>query len=159
MNRMTLIIGGVVVAALVGAGVFLGPQLLGGGEPAEAGAEAEVEHEPGSGEIVEIPERIVNLAPGGDQSFAKIQFALEFDVELESGGEGDPSKEFKKEVSKLFPVLEDRINLAIAERTSTDLATSEGKASLKEEILEFANELFGEEHPVTFVYISQFVMQ
>ncbi len=41
----------------------------------------------------------------------------------------------------------------------TDLATPEGKDSLKAEILEFANDLFGEEHPVTFVYMSQFVMQ
>ena len=94
-RRMMIIIGGVLVVAIAGGGYFLAPSLLGG--DAAAAAEAAVEeHEPtpGSGVIVEMLERIVNLSPGGGKEFAKIQFALEFDVELEEGGGhgGDPAK-------------------------------------------------------------------
>ena len=57
-------------------------------------------------------ERIVNLAPSGEKEFAKIQFALEFDVELEEGGGHgcDPAKAFAEEVNKVVTVPEDRVN-------------------------------------------------
>ena len=117
---------------------------------------------PGTGVIFELSDRVVNLAEGGDQSFAKVKLALEFEVELEEAGGhgGDPAKAFKEDVSKVIAVLEDRINAEISSRTSTDLATIEGKDELKLSILGHANEIF-EEHlaPVTFVYLIQFVMQ
>lgn len=163
MNKKILIIGAaaLVVVVLAGGVFFLGPQLFGGAEEVAAeGAEGHAEATPGTGVIYEVPERIVNLAPGGDLNYAKIKIALEFDVELEAGGHGgDAAKAFKEEITKIIPVLEDRINAAVNARTSTDLASAEGKEALKQEILGYANELFGEEHPVTFVYISQFVMQ
>ncbi len=103
----------------------------------------------------------MNLAPGGDREFAKIQFALEFEVELEAGGGhgGDPGKAFAEEVDKIIAVLEDQVNALLNSWTSTDLQTSEGKQDLKAELLGYADELFGEEKQVTFVYIRQFVMQ
>ena len=162
MNKKVLIIGAAALVVVLAGGVFfLGPQFLGGGdEVAAEGAESHEEATPGTGIIYHVPERVVNLAPGGDQGFVKVKLALEFDVELEEAGHGgDPAKAFKGEIDKIIPVLEDRINAALNARTSTDLATAGGKEALKQEILGYANELFGEERPVTFVYMIQFVMQ
>ena len=166
-NKKVLIGVGVLVVVLAGGAYFMAPSLLGGGEAAAAAAaEAEAEDDkepvPGSGVIFELSDRVVNLAEGGDQSFAKIKLALEFEVELEEAGGhgGDPAKDFKANVGKIIAVLEDRINAEISSRTSTDLATVEGKEELKLSILHHANELFEEQlAPVTFVYLIQFVMQ
>ncbi len=159
-NKKVLIGVGVLAVVLAGGAYFMAPSLLGGGEA--AAAETDKEPVPGSGVIFELSDRVVNLADGGDQSFAKVKIALEFDAELgEGGGHGaDPAKEFKADVAKVIAVLEDRINAEISSRTSTDLATIEGKNELKHSILGHANEIF-EEHlaPVTFVYLIQFVMQ
>lgn len=165
-NKKVLIGVGVLVVVLAGGAYFMAPSLLGGGEAAaaavaEAAAEDDKEPVPGSGVIFELADRVVNLAEGGDQNFAKIKLALEFEVELEEAGHGgDPAKDFKANVGKIIAVLEDRINAEISSRTSTDLATVEGKEELKLSILQHANELFEEQlAPVTFVYLIQFVMQ
>jgi membrane-bound metal-dependent hydrolase YbcI (DUF457 family) len=104
-NKKVLIGVGVLVVVLAGGAYFMAPSLLGGGEAAAAAAaEAEAEDDkepvPGSGVIFELSDRVVNLAEGGDQSFAKIKLALEFEVELEEAGGhgGDPAKDFKANV-------------------------------------------------------------
>ena len=132
-NKKVLIGVGVLVLVLGGAVFMLGPSLLGG--EAEAVIE-ETEPEPGTSVIYQMPERIVNLAPGGDQQYAKIKVALEFDVELEDGGGhgGDPAKAFSEEIDKVIPIVEDKITCLINTSTSTDLASPEGKDELKLEI-------------------------
>ncbi|MBM4437479.1 MAG: flagellar basal body-associated FliL family protein [Actinobacteria bacterium] len=110
-----------------------------------------------------MPERIVNLAPGGAQSYIKVKVSLEVKAEkAEAGGHGgkkDPYAHQREEITKLMPIIEDRINTSLSSRTSTDLASAEGKEDLKQEILTHAASVLGHELPVTFVYFNQFVMQ
>lgn len=80
---------------------------------------------------------------------------LKFTVHLELS-----SKEHEKLVTEKIPLLRDAIIMLMSNKSSQSLASPEGKARAKEEILSRINEVMGSEGKICKnIYFTEFVMQ
>jgi flagellar basal body-associated protein FliL len=156
---------------------------MGGGkpeEPAEVVEEEPVE-KPRRIEVADLGQFVVNLSE--NTSFLKIHLMMEYDAavldkqtatapEGEAGGEGhgggaSGGKEGEAEGGGVHPYLGKResqlrdvvIRILSAERAA-DVLTSDGKARLKEELVDGLNEALAlEEPPVVNVLFTEFIIQ
>lgn len=123
--------------------------------------------DPGAGEhgvMLALEERVVNLMPGGKYAYAKIGVTIEIRPEAETfyalKGEARkvPEEEVIKGYAPAMPLLLDAVGRAVASKTSTDLATPEGRTALKESVSAEMRGILGEEE-VLNVYFTDLVMQ
>ena len=67
-------------------------------------------------------------------------------------------EEFNKQLAHQEPLIDDAIIALLSSKTTSDIASPEGKAVLKQEIRESLNNILGGERVVN-VYFTQFVIQ
>jgi flagellar basal body-associated protein FliL len=142
-----------VLAAAAGAlAFFVAPRLL-GDVATPASAEPVAAPTP---VVRELPNRVLNLKPGGEFRYLKINIAIELEMPPAAADE-DARAALDVQIAERLAVLEDGINSAITARQSDVLGTPDGKAGLKAEIQRMAAEALG--LPVSNVFFTQFVMQ
>ena len=136
-----LAIVGVVVLAVLGGGAwFLAPRLFNGGAHAQAPVEIPVKAVAAVGPVV------VNLA-GEARRYVKVS------VELGVAGPKDV-KEVEEHRSRVL----DLIITVLSEKDAATLTSSQGRAELKEELLDRIHEELGLER-VGRVYFTEFMIQ
>ena len=168
------LVGVALLAAGLVVGVLFGPSLPlpFGGPKAAAAVEAGVgsaerkaaPKRPGTpGLMYPLKERVVNLADPGIFRYLKVQVVLEIASDghvTSEGGHGAKKAEpqLPLHVQSQLPKIEDVVNSTLSAKTTTELATPEGKNRLKVELVAKINDALHEE-VVLAVYFTQFVMQ
>lgn len=186
-SKKKLIIFGGIGLLVVALGVGI-PMMMGGGK--EEGQEEEVveEEAPKIYKQAKLDTFIVNLSDA--KNFLKVSMLLEYDPEIlakMAGGEGhggghgggdaayggggshgggasgggapDPFA-FPHELEAKLPMIKDAILRVLSSKRSEQVLTLEGKAAMKEEVIESVNEAIGfEEPPIVNVYFTEFIVQ
>lgn len=159
-----LIFGGVgivlVAVAVIGTMFFMNSRSA----QAEKAEPTPVHVEGKLGPTIVLKDRVFNLAPaGGQKHFLKMQTTIEFETtdpafyKLTGKALEEKLKEFDAdEVGKTRDVIEDVITTVVSGKKVEELATAEGKAALREEILVAIQEEVHE--PVAYrVFFTSFV--
>jgi flagellar basal body-associated protein FliL len=93
----------------------------------------------------------------------EIEDISEFDPTLLANeGEGGPppcETEFKASMGRFVPTIRDVINSALMKRTASQLASSEGQETLKDEIKEQLSQMMAPEYEVLRVNFQDFIIQ
>jgi flagellar protein FliL len=174
VKNVLKVVGFVVVGLLIGAGgLFTAVQFLDlpigkNAIAAEDGAAAKStaakkpekdEH----GTIVPLRERIVNLSDPGILRYLKTTVVLEvYDPNPPKGGgeHGAPKKgdTMPDDLKPKSPLIDDYITSILTSKTTADLMTVQGKASLKTEIKTTLNKALKDDR-ILAVYFTDFVIQ
>jgi len=140
-----------IVLAVIGGGFFMLWQKLSSLDKPIAGEETakspEKSEHGGMGPIFTLDSFIVNLSDQGGKRYLRISIGLEL---------GDVKS--TEEMTKRLPQIRDSILMILPSRKVDELQTSEGKNSLRTEIITKLNELFGKEI-VKKIYFTEFVIQ
>jgi flagellar FliL protein len=115
-----------------------------GGQPSQATRPASAE----PGPIIAYPPFLVNLADPGGQRYLRITLSLELSKE----------KKFQAEVEAKDPRIKDIIISILSSKTFDEIATTQGKIAMKQEILRRLNTIMSGGRIVD-VYITEFVVQ
>ena len=178
---VTLLLGVVVAAFLVLPGLMGGEPMgvsITFGDPGEAAEATEATPEPAEvpteniaggadqleGLLYDLGSNVVNLADPGGLRYLKAGFVLEvLPVDPEFYGlEDDKRLEqealIKADLDELRPLLEDVINMKLAEKKLEDIATIAGKEQLKNEMRDDFNArlVIGR---IREIYFTEFVIQ
>jgi flagellar protein FliL len=151
-KKNIIIVTGIVLIllAIIGGGFFMMWQKL---SALDKPKEGEVAKEPekveriGMGPVFPLDSFIVNLSDQGGKRYLRITLGLEID---------EPKS--AEEMTKRLPQIRDSILMVLPSRKVEELQTTEGKNSLRAEIISKLNELFGKE-VVKKIYITEFVIQ
>ena len=164
MRGKILLVGLLILGIAVGGGgaIFLYPSVIGQGSEATATAEP-TKQAPGSGPIYQLKERVLNLADRETRRYLKLGLAIEFQTPAEwTGASGEAlvekTNEFKVEMDRRAPLLNDAITSLVTAKTSDELGDLAGKDALKEELRARFSELL-EEPAVVEIYFTEFLMQ
>ena len=165
-KKLFIIIGFVLL--LLGAGVpaYL---FLGKGK-AKDKAEEHVE-EPKHYLVAKLDTLVVNLAQSGN--FLKVSLLLEYDpealvvkgehgaVHAASGGHGAAKEEgLPGKLGEREPMIKDAVIRVLSSKKGEEVLSSEGKETLKEELIDSLNEAVGTEEPaIVQVYFTEFLVQ
>jgi len=179
-KKKMLIIGLGVVSLVAGAGVPM--LLMGGGEPEEHEEVVEEEHhEVKRIEVADLGLFIVNLSE--NNSFLKTHIMMEYDAALldkqtavheegaeggkaEGGGASGGAKEGEgaggahPHITKRNNQLRDVVIRILSSKKASEVLTSDGKARLKEELVDGLNEALALEEPAVIgILFSEFIIQ
>jgi flagellar protein FliL len=151
-KKNIIIIAGIalIVFAVIGGGFFMLWQKLSAMEKPKEGqaAKASEKSDHGSmGPVFPLESFIVNLSDQGGKRYLRITMGLEL---------GDPKS--AEELTKRLPQIRDSILMILPSRKVEELQTTEGKHSLRTEIVSNLNELLGKEI-VKKIYFTEFVIQ
>jgi flagellar FliL protein len=141
---------GIIVLAVIGGGFFMLWQKLSALDSHKAAepAKAPEKSDQGSmGPVFALDSFIVNLLDQGGKRYLRVSISFEL---------GDPK--FSDELTKRLPQVRDCILMILPARKVDELQTTEGKNSLRTEIVTKLNELLGKEI-VKKVYFTEFVIQ
>ena len=146
---------GVVILGAVGGGFYLMWNKLNAGDAAveapqpQAAQPAATAAAPSSavGPIYPLDAFIVNLADEGGKRFLRINLNLEYSPRA---GE--------KDIEKHLPQIKDAVLMLLPTKTQQELASVEGKTTLRKELIDELNKLFGWSI-VTNIYFTEFVIQ
>lgn len=105
------------------------------------------EEQPGIGPIYKLETMIVNLADQGGKRYLRVTMELELS-----------SPEMMEEVDKRLPQLRDAILMILPTKTYADIGTTQGKISLRDEIMAKLNS-FLKTGTINTIYFSEFVVQ
>lgn len=125
---------------------------------------AVLEIRPGQGLMVDTGTKIVNLAEPSGRRYIRINIVLEFaptDLEFYTMPLEEHEAyvaEFEEDIHSKLPVINDSIIQLMSSKTFEIVYTAEGKASLRNEILETINSRLPQ-YRVIFVYFTEFVVQ
>jgi flagellar basal body-associated protein FliL len=114
--------------------------------------------------MVVLEDKVVNLLKGGDYRYAKVGVTIEVRPEsadfykLKGEARVVAEKELVKGYEAALPLMLDAVGQTVGSRTSTDLGTPEGRATLKEDVHKAMGGILGEEE-VLAVYFTDLVMQ
>lgn len=161
-----LIFGGagllVVAVAVLGALLFMGQRSGAEGEKPEP---TPIHVEGKMGPTLALKDRVFNLAnsTGGQKRFLKMQTSIEFETtdpewfKLTGKALEEALHEFElDEIGAKRDLIEDIITSVVSGKKVEDISTAEGKAALREEILEALHEEL--HHPVAYrVFFTSFV--
>jgi flagellar FliL protein len=140
-----------IVLAIIGGGFFMMWQKLSSLDNLRSGEEsaktAEKTEQGGIGPIFSLEPFIVNLSDQGGKRYLRITMGLEL-------GES----KFAEEMTKRLPQIRDSILMILPSRKVEELQTTEGKHSLRTEIVSDLNGLLGKEM-VKKIYFTEFVIQ
>lgn len=99
------------------------------------------------GPFYESAEFTVNIADSSGRRFLLTQFSVEVD-----------NKDVLKEIEKKLPIFQDKVILVLSAQTIEDLNSSDGKANVKQLLIENINEIL-KEGKVINIYFNKFVYQ
>ncbi len=139
-----------IVLAVIGGGFFMLWQKL---SALEKPKEGEVPKAPeksdqvGMGPVFALDSFIVNLSDQGGKRYLRVTMGLEL---------GEPKA--AEELTKRLPQIRDSILMTMPSRKVDELQTTEGKNSLRTEIISNLNVLLGKEI-VKKIYFTEFVIQ
>lgn len=108
-------------------------------------------------------ERIVNLADPGGHRYLRIEVVLEFPWTEQGGGnEGDDHKNAQGGIAEYLanrmPAIEHALTMMLSSRTVAEVASTEGKEALREDLKQRLGEIIGEPQ-IKNVYFTQFIIQ
>ena len=167
-KKLIIIIAAVVLLAGGGAAAML----MGGAEPPKEGEEQATEEPIKHYLSFTMDPIIVNLSENA--SFLKIKLTIEYDPEIiahasgegeghgggGAGGEGEGAGGPPAIIAEKEAQVKDAIIRVLASKSPADVLTSDGKETLKEELIEAVNEAIGlEEGPVVNIYFHEFLVQ
>jgi flagellar FliL protein len=152
-NKLVLILVSVLVILMLGlsAGLYLMWNKLSAMEvptaqaAANASPKAPAENLPGP--IFSLDTFIVNLADEGGHRYLRVTM----DLELVEGSTQD-------EVKGRLPQIRDSILMILPTKRFQDISTAQGKAALRDEIMEKLNSLYSHK-VIGNIYFSEFVVQ
>jgi flagellar protein FliL len=139
-----------IVLVIIGGGFFMLWQKLSALDKPKDAEVAKVSEKGalgGMGPVFSLDSFIVNLSDQGGKRYLRITMGLELE---------DPKS--AEELTKRLPQIRDSILMALPSRKVEELQTTEGKNSLRAEIISKLNELFGKEI-VKKIYFTEFVIQ
>ena len=159
-GKRAIALVGVPLGLAAAAGLAVTQLAVGGGAPPPVPDPGPGRH----GAMLALESRVVNLPTGGPFRYAKVAVTVE--LRPESAGFYDLTGEARAEAEKevvaaaqpFLPLLYDAVGSVLAGSNGAALATHEGRAALKAELLAVAREILGEEE-VLAVYITDLVMQ
>jgi flagellar FliL protein len=96
---------------------------------------------------------VVNLAPPDENTFLKIDLALAI-----TPGEEQEVKLIQRELDARRDELKDLVNMILTSKSRGELATTQGKENLKQELVRRINELL-QSGEIQSVYFRQFTFQ
>jgi flagellar basal body-associated protein FliL len=94
------------------------------------------------GIMLPLDTKVVNLTAGGDYKYAKVGVTLELRPEtadfyaLKAEARTTAEALVVKDYADILPVLDDAVATVVAAKSSTDLNTADGRAALKQELLD-----------------------
>ena len=174
-GKSILLVGIIValVAGGVGAGVFLGPKLLGHGKKTAAADKGKEKHaEEGKSEkreakqdggketdavVVPLGEFLVNLASSGGVRYLKAEVSLSI-AGLPEQKKGEGSKEESPLPAGLMAVVKDRVVAVLSAGDFAQLRSVGGREALKQKVKARVQESLPD-YEVTQVLFTSFVMQ
>jgi flagellar protein FliL len=139
-----------IVFAVIGGGFFMLWQKLSAldkPKEAESAKVPEKSDHGGMGPVFSLDSFIVNLSDQGGKRYLRVTMGLEL---------GDPKS--AEELTKRLPQVRDNILMILPSRKVDELQTTEGKNSLRNEIISNLNVLLGKE-VVKKIYFTEFVIQ
>ncbi|MFH0995959.1 MAG: flagellar basal body-associated FliL family protein [Pseudomonadota bacterium] len=137
-----------IVLAVIGGGFFMLWQKLSALDKAKEAPKApEKSDQGGMGPIFALDSFIVNLSDQGGKRYLRVTMGLEL---------GEPKA--AEELTKRLPQIRDSILMTMPSRKVDELQTTEGKNSLRTEIISNLNVLLGKEI-VKKIYFTEFVIQ
>jgi len=151
-KKNIIIISGIslIILAIIAGGFFMLWQKLSTLDNSKAGeiskAPEKIE-QAGIGPIFPLDSFIVNLSDQGGKRYLRVTMSLEL-------GEGKSAEE----LTKRLPQIRDSILMILPSRKVDELQSTEGKHSLRAEIVSKMNELLGKEI-VKKIYFTEFVIQ
>ena len=160
-TRKTMLLLGLPVGLAAG-GALAYFQFMAPAAPAPAGVP-----DPGEGQhgpMLALDERVINLRSGGSYRYAKVGLTVEIrpDDAAFYALKGEPRHEAEKEIhathESTVPLLLDALGTVVSGKTSNEITAKDGRAHLKEELLESMRHVLGE-HEVLDVYFTDLVMQ
>jgi flagellar FliL protein len=150
-NIIIIAVASLVVLAIIGGGFFMLWQKLSSLDNLKSGEESaktsEKTDQGGIGPIFALEPFIVNLSDQGGKRYLRITMGLEL---------GDPK--FAEELTKRLPQIRDSILMILPSRKVEELQTTDGKHSLRNEMISNLNGLLGKEM-VKKIYFTEFVIQ
>lgn len=100
------------------------------------------------GMILNLEPFLVNLADARSKRFLKARLAIDANNEL-----------FQQEIELRMPKIRDSLLLLFSSKTSEELATTQGKLKLRNEVLKTINNIMGSAGTVKEAYFLEFVIQ
>ena len=159
--RKTMLLLGLPVGLAAGGALayfqFMAPPA---GPPPPVPDPAEGQH----GTMVALEERVINLRPGGAYRYAKVGVTIELRPEtadfyaLKGEARAHAEEEALATHEGAVPLLLDALGSVVSSKTSDELTKPEGRAHLKEELIEEMGHVVGE-HELLDVYFTDLVMQ
>ncbi len=151
MSKTVMIIVLVVVVLLMGmfgAGFFILWSKISQMPQQSATGELAVEEEQDvMGPLYDMKSMIVNLSDEGGKRYLRVTMALELaDAEVEAA------------IETKLPLIRDAILMILPTKRYDDINTTEGKITLRTELIEKMNEFMGE-GKVSNIYFTEFVVQ
>ncbi len=153
-NKILVILIGVLVILMLGlgGGLFMMWNKM---SALDTQIKSQTEEQPGQkaaleeplGPIVSLDTFIVNLADKGGTRYLRLT------LDLELG-----NKEMEKEFEKRLPQIRDSILMILPTKRFADINTTEGKAALRQEIMEKLNSFLAM-GKVTNIFFKEFVVQ
>lgn len=158
----------VVVVALIGALVLLGPRLFPGLINIQVGNGGAAAAPPAVYSSAQVPvtlgERVVNLADPGGFRYLKTEIVLNFagpgiaDVGVDPDKLAQEQARLNLVIEPVRPQVQDILTMVLTSRTVADVSTAEGKEALKEELRELLQPLFPD-YRLDAIYFTQFIIQ
>jgi flagellar basal body-associated protein FliL len=158
-GKQAVLLVGVPVGLAV-AGVLVYTQLVAGSPAPEVPDPGPGQHGP----MLALEDRVVNLPVSSPFRYVKIAVTIELrpDSAAFYGLTGDARASAEKELLKnedpAVPLLQDAVGSVVVAQDGASLATTEGRARLKAELLAAARRILGE-RAVLNVYLTDLVMQ
>ncbi len=116
------------------------------------------------GVLLELDDRVINLATGGAYRYAKIGVTIEVRPEskdfyaLKGEARAASQKTIIADYDKDLPVLLDKLGSVVGAKTSDELSKPDGRAALKAELLDAFREELGQKAVIN-IYFTDLVMQ
>jgi flagellar FliL protein len=117
-----------------------------------------------TGVMYELESKVVNLAEPGGLRYLQVSIVLEVwplteDFFRLEGEERDlAADEFRENINTWRPVIDDLVTTILSSKTFDQIATVEGKQTLKDELISAINEALGYQGVIN-VYFTNFVVQ
>ncbi len=159
-GKRAIILAGLPVGLAAAAGLVATQLVAGGATPAAVPNPGPGQH----GAMLALESRVINLPTGGPFRYAKLALTIELRPESASfydlSGEARAAaeKEVVAAAEPLLPLLYDAVGSVVAGSSGTALATSEGRAALKADLLAAVRGVLGEDE-VLGIYLTDLVMQ
>lgn len=119
---------------------------------------------PGHGLMIETGSKIINLSEPGGRKYIRVNVVLEFEpndmeyYKMAAEEQAAYKAAFEEEINTKMPVINDCLITLISSKTFEDIYTTEGKETLRKEIIDTLS-IKLPEYRLIYVYLTEFVVQ